>query len=90
MPKNVYSEINLHITWHTKQSDPVITEAIESRLHHFLEHKILETKGVLLHALDGTQDHIHAVASVPPSLLVSEWIGKLKGGSSFYINHEIG
>jgi len=89
MQKNVYSEINLHITWHTKQSDPVITEAIESRLHYFLEHTILETKGVLLHALDGTQDHIHAVASVPPSLLVSEWIGRLKGGSSFYINHEI-
>lgn len=22
-------------------------------------------------------------------LLVSDWIGKLKGGSSFYINHEI-
>ena len=89
MSTAAYSEINLHITWHTKQSDPVITEAIESRLHHFLEHKILETKGVLLHALDGTQDHIHAVASVPPSLLVSEWIGRLKGGSSFYINHEI-
>jgi putative transposase len=29
------------------------------------------------------------VVTVPPSLLVSEWVGKLKGGSSFYINYEI-
>ncbi len=37
----------------------------------------------------GIEDHFHCVASIPPSLLISEWIGKLKGGSSFYINHEI-
>lgn len=89
MPKNVYSEINLHITWHTKRNDPVLTPEIESRVHHYLEHTTRQTKNVFFHAVNGTQDHVHLVASVPPSLLVSEWIGKLKGGSSFYINHEI-
>ena len=90
MPKNVYSEINLHITWHTKLSNPVITGIIEARLHHFLEHTVRDTKGVIFfHAVDGTEDHIHLVATLPPNLLISDWIGKLKGGSSFYINHEI-
>ena len=27
--------------------------------------------------------------SIPPTLRISDWIGQLKGGSSFYINHEI-
>lgn len=89
MPRNVYSEINLHITWHTKLNDPVVAGTIEQRLHHFLEHTVRDTKGVIFHAVDGTEDHIHLVATVPPSLLVSDWIGKLKGGSSFYVNHEI-
>jgi putative transposase len=89
MPKHVYSEINLHITWHTKRSDPVIVETIEERLHHFLEHAVRHTKDAIFHAVNGTEDHIHLVATVPPSLLVSDWIGKLKGSSSFYINHEI-
>jgi REP element-mobilizing transposase RayT len=89
MPKNVYSEINLHITWHTKLSDPVLVETIENRVHHYLEHRTRETKSVRFHAVDGTENHIHLVVSVPPSLLISDWIGKLKGGSSFYINHEI-
>ena len=47
MPKNVYSEINLHMTWHTKNDDPVLTAEIESRVHHYLENKIRETKDVI-------------------------------------------
>ena len=89
MPKNVYSEINLHITWHTKLNKPVLTGSVEQRLHHFLEHQVRKVKDVIFHAIGGIEDHIHLVASIPPSLLISEWIGKLKGGSSFYINHEI-
>ena len=89
MPKNVYSEINLHITWHTKNNAPVLIEIIEDRLHHYLEHETRKTKNVFFHAVGGTENHIHLVATIPPSLLISEWIGKLKGGSSFYINHEI-
>src|ERR1041384_1605213 len=51
MPKNVYSEINLHMIWHTKNDEPVLQASIGRRVHH--------------------------------------WIGKLKGGSSFHLNHEI-
>lgn len=43
MSDGAYSEINLHITWHTKNSLPMITEKIEDRLYRFLTHKILET-----------------------------------------------
>ncbi len=89
MPRNVYSEINLHITWHTKLSNPVLIETIENRVHHYLEHKARGTKGVCFHAVGGTENHVHLVVTIPPSLLISDWIGKLKGGSSFYINHEI-
>jgi putative transposase len=89
MPKNVYSEINLHMTWHTKNNNPVLTDSIENRVYHYLEHEILKTKNVFFHKVGGTENHIHLVATIPPTLLISEWIGKLKGGSSFYINHEI-
>ena len=88
MPKNVYSEINLHMTWHTKNNAPVLIDVIEDRLHHYLEHETRKTKNVFFHAVGGTSNHVHLAATIPPSLLISEWIGKLKGGSSF-INHEI-
>ena len=51
MSQSVYSEINFHITWHTKNNLPPINEQIEGRLYHYLTHKILETPGAILHAI---------------------------------------
>lgn len=67
----------------------MINERIENRLHHFLTHKIIETPVARFHAIDGTETHIHIAASLQPNILVSDWIGKLKGSSSYYINHEV-
>jgi REP element-mobilizing transposase RayT len=67
----------------------MINEQIESRLYHFLTHKILETPGARLHAIGGIETHIHIATSLQPNILVSDWIGKLKGSSSYYINHEV-
>jgi len=83
---SVYSEINLHITWHIKSNMPLIKPAIKPKLYKFLKRKIIETPEVYFHAIGSIEDHIHLAVSVPPSLLVSEWVGKLKGGSSYEIN----
>jgi REP element-mobilizing transposase RayT len=89
MSSSVYSEINFHITWHTKSSLPMISAKIEERLYHYLTHRILETKGSILHAIGGIETHVHIGVSLPPKILVSDWVGKLKGSSSYYINHEV-
>lgn len=86
MPDSVYSEINFHITWHTKANLPLIKPPVESKLFSYLKHKILETGGAIFHAVGGTEDHIHLALSVPPTILMSDFIGKLKGASAFYIN----
>lgn len=89
MASSVYSEINFHLTWHTKNSLPMIRERIEERLYHYLTHKILDTPGARLHAIGGIETHIHIAVSLLPNILVSDWVGKLKGSSSHYINHEV-
>jgi REP-associated tyrosine transposase len=89
MPRNIYSEINLHLTWHTKSNDPVLVDSIEDRLHHYMRHRILQSPEVIVHEIGGMPDHVHVAVSVPPSLLISDWIGELKGASSHYINSEI-
>lgn len=89
MSISVYAEINFHITWHTKASLPMISKRIEDRLYHYLTHKILETPEVRLHAIGGIETHIHIGLSAPPNLLISDYVGKLKGSSSYYINHEV-
>ena len=89
MPRNVYSEINLHIVWHTKLSVPVLVDSIESQCHRYLRHRAIETPGVFVHEVGGVPDHVHIVVSVAPTILVSDWIGKLKGATSHFVNHQI-
>lgn len=89
MPRNVYSEVHLHLTWHTKHDAAVLVDAVENRTHHYLRHRALQTPGVIVHEVGGTADHVHLAVSVPPTVVIADWIGELKGATSYYINHEI-
>lgn len=89
MSIRVYSEINLHITWHAKDNLPLITPAMRPKLYAYLKNKIVETKGAYFHAIGGIETHVHIGASVKPSLHLDEWIGQLKGGSSYAMGKDL-
>jgi REP element-mobilizing transposase RayT len=72
MARTIYSEINLHITWHTKNSAPAIIDAIETQLYRRLRGRILQAPGVALHAIGGTGGHVHLAVTVPPTLLAQK------------------
>jgi putative transposase len=90
MSGNYYSEINLHLTWHTKESLPLITERVEPILYRYLRQRKINTQGVCLHEIGGIETHIHIALTVPPTLLLSEFVGQLKGASSHEVNQQIG
>jgi len=89
MPRNVHSEMHLHITWHTLHNAPVLLDAVEVQTHRYLRRRATQTDGVFVHAVGGVADHVHLAVTMPPTLNVSEWIGQLKGGCAHYINQEI-
>lgn len=74
MPRNVFSEIHLHLTWHTENSAKVLEDAVDSQLHRYIRQRALQTDGVIVHAIGGVEDHVHLAVSVPPTLNISEWI----------------
>lgn len=86
MARRSYSEINLHITWHTKDNLPQIDASIEAALYRFLRNKIVNTEGAFFHAIGGIETHVHIGTSVRPTVDIDKWIGQLKGASS----HEFG
>ena len=89
MARHVYAEINLHITWHVKESLPIISPEIEPGLHKHIRSYALKTKGVIFHEIGGTETHVHIAVSIPPTVVIADWIGKLKGASSHHVNHEL-
>jgi putative transposase len=89
MSIRVYSEINLHLTWHTKDNRPLINAAMQPDLYAFLKNKIVETRGAYFHAIGGIDDHVHIGCSVKPSIHLDEWIGQLKGASSYEMGNDL-
>ena len=89
MSGNYYSEINLHLTWHAKESLPLITDRIEPILYRYLRQRIINTPGIFVHEVGGTETHIHIVLTIQPTLQISEFVGQLKGTSSHEINQKL-
>ncbi len=76
MARNYYSEINVHITWHTKESSPLLVSNVEAITHHYLRGRCINTPGVFIHELGGIETHVHLCLTVPPTLLISDFIGQ--------------
>jgi putative transposase len=90
MSKNYYSEINLHLIWHTKLSQPALTGRVETLTHEYIRQKLIHTPGVFVHEIGGTDNHIHIAISIAPTILISDLVGKLKGASSHDVNQRLG
>ena len=90
MSHNYYSEINLHLTWHTKESLPLLTPQVQEIVYRCLRQRIVNTPGAFVHEIGGIETHVHLVTSVPPRLLISEVVGQLKGASSHEVNEQPG
>ena len=90
MSRNYYSEIHLHLVGHTKLSQPLLTPVVETEAHHYIRGKIVNTPGAFVHEIGGTDTHVHTVISIAPTILISEFIGQLKGASSHEVNQKLG
>ena len=90
MGKNYYSEINLHITWHTKDSLALLSPTVEPIAHRYVRQKVINTPGAFIHEIGGTETHVHIAVTVPPTLLISEFVGQLKGASAHDVNEQFG
>ena len=90
MSRNYYSEINLHVVWHTKLSRPLLTPQVETVTHQYLRQRLINTPGAYVHEIGGTETHVHVVVSIAPTMLISELVGQLKGSSSHEVNQKLG
>jgi len=88
--RNFYAEINLHLTWHTKGSSPLLVPKVEAEVHHYLRGRCINTPGVYVHEVGGTETHVHLAISIAPTVLISELVGQLKGSSAHEVNQKLG
>ncbi len=90
MARNYYAEINLHFVWHTKNSSPLLTPQVEAVVHQYIRGRCISSTGVYFHEIGGIEDHVHVVVSIVPTIVISEFVGQLKGSSSHEANQKCG
>lgn len=83
-----FRQLYYHIVWATKEREPFIIPEIEAKLYNYIKYKTQEFN-CEIKAVNGMADHIHLIASIPPTIAVSEYIRKIKGSSSNYLNKNL-
>ena len=76
-----YTNLLYHIVYATKERAPLITTVLRPRLHEYLGGTAGGLGGIALE-INGTADHVHVLAKLRPTISVSEFLSKLKSGSS--------
>jgi putative transposase len=76
-----------HLVWATKYRAPLIHRSWEADLYGYMIGKA-DRLNCVVHALNGTEDHVHLVVTIPPTLSVAEFVKNIKGSSSHYRNQQ--
>jgi putative transposase len=84
---NVFWRTYYHLVWATKDRLPLITPDRELILFPYIRGKA-DALGCMVQAIDGVQDHIHLVVSIPPTLSITDFVKNIKGSSAYHLNHQ--
>jgi putative transposase len=82
-----HTNLLYHIVFATKERAPLITNELHPRLHAYLGGTVRGLGGLPIE-INGVNDHVHLLVKLPPTISVSEFIGKLKSSSSAWARGE--
>lgn len=83
------AKLRVHLVLITKYRRKVFTKEMLKRLREIFTETCLQMDGELLE-FNGEHDHVHLLATYPAKTSLSNFIGKLKGKSSFHLRREFG
>jgi len=82
-----YTNLLYHIVYATKERAPLITNTLRPRLHEYLGGTVRGLGGIAIE-INGMNDHVHILAKLQPTISVSEFLSKLKSGSSRFAKRQ--
>ena len=80
-----YWQLFYHLVWSTKNRRPLLTPEIEPVIYGYLRAKATGLEATVF-ALNGVEDHVHMVVSIPPKVAVAKFIGQIKAVASTRYN----
>ena len=80
-----FTNLIYHIVFSTKDRQPLITDAHQSRLYEYIGGAIRGLGGISL-AINGTEDHVHLLAKLRPDKALSDVLRDLKANASGWMH----
>ena len=79
-----YTQILYHIVLRTKRSEPSISQENVSSLYKYIWGIITNKKGKL-YRINGTEDHIHILSDLHPSVALADFVKSIKVATSLWL-----
>ena len=84
-----YWRLYYHLVWATRGREPILIEEAEATVCRVIR-LVGDELRVHVITVGAMPDHIHVVASIPPSITISEVTKAMKGRTSRLVNHDRG
>ncbi len=84
---HTYSQNTIHLVFSTKDRRKLILKQFQTRLWPYIS-GICKNHGIFVHAIGGTDDHIHLLIQIPPTLALAKSVNTIKSNSSKWANDE--
>ena len=85
---HVFHQLYYHFIWATHAREPHLDRSYRPAFLKLL-HDEVELRGGKTIRHNSMPDHVHLLLRLPPTILISEFIGQVKGATAYRTNHEI-
>ena len=84
---STHTQICYHVVFSTKDRQPILRAECREDLFRYIW-GILKNRESHLYRINGTEDHVHILSSLHPSVSLADLVKDLKTGSSLWIKKE--
>jgi putative transposase len=85
---HVFHQLYYHFAWATHSREPLIDRVWRPSLLEIINEEV-KTRGGSPIRHNAMPDQVHLLCRLPPTVLLSDFIGKVKGATSFRVNKDI-
>lgn len=85
---HVFHQLYYHFVWATHERQPLLVAELRPELLRIQAEEIAQRGGILIRQ-NCVADHMHLLVRLTPNVLVSDFIGQVKGASCYRFNHEV-
>lgn len=85
---HAFHQLYYHFAWATHSRDPLIHRSYRPELLQIVNEEV-KTRGGWPIRHNAMPDHVHLLARLPPTVLVSDFIGQVKGATARRVNRDV-